>query len=230
MTTTRTRYELTDGIATITMDDGKVNAVAPDMSAELLAHFDRAEADEAKVVVLAGREQTLSAGFDLRVEPAGWPAMMAAGARLSARMLSFPRPVVVACPGNAIAMGAFLLLSADYRVGAAGDGRIGLNEVAIGLTLPWFAIEIARHRLARPDFDRCTVTGVLLDPVGARAASFLDEVVPAEDLAPAALAAAQQLATVNAVAHAATKLRVRREVLAGLEDGIARLEGDGREW
>jgi enoyl-CoA hydratase len=102
--------------------------------------------------------------------------------------------------------------------------------VAIGLTLPWFAIEIARHRLPRPVFDRCTVTGVLLGPDEARAAGFLDEVVPAEELEAAALTAAQQLATINAVAHAATKLRVRREVLAGIEDGIARLEGDGREW
>jgi enoyl-CoA hydratase len=228
--TTPTRYELTEGIATITMDDGKVNAVSPAMSAELLALFDRAEADEAKAVVLAGRERMLSAGFDLRVEPAGWPAMMAAGARLSARMLSFPRPVVIACPGNAIAMGAFLLLSADHRVGAEGDGRIGLNEVAIGLTLPWFAVAIARHRLPRPAFDRCTVTGVLLDPREARAAGFLDEVVPAADLDGAALAAAHRLATLDAAAHAATKLRIRREVLAGIEDGIARLEGDGREW
>ncbi len=230
MTTTRTRYELTDGIATITMDDGKVNAMAPEMSAELLEHLDRAEAEEAKVVVLAGRERTLSAGFDLRVEPAGWPAMMATGARLSARMLSFPRPVVVACPGNAIAMGAFLLLSADHRVGAAGDGRIGLNEVAIGLTLPWFAIEIARHRLPRPAFDRCTVTGVLLDPQEACAVGFLDEVVGADQLQEAALTAARQLAAIDPAAHAATKLRIRREVLAGLDDGIARLEGDGREW
>ena len=228
--TTRTRYELTDGIATITMDDGKVNAVSPDMSTELLGHLDRAEAEEAKVVVLTGRERTLSAGFDLKVEPAGWPAMMAVGARLSARMLSFPRPVVVACPGNAIAMGAFLLLSADYRIGADGEGRIGLNEVAIGLTLPWFAIEIARHRLPRPAFDRCTVTGVLLDPQEACAVGFLDEVVSADQLQDATLTAARQLATINAAAHAATKLRIRREVLAGIEDGIARLEGDGREW
>jgi enoyl-CoA hydratase len=228
--TTRTRYELIDGIATITMDDGKVNAVSPDMSSELLGHFDRAEAEEASAVVLTGRERTLSAGFDLKVEPAGWPAMMAAGARLSARMLSFPRPVVVACPGNAIAMGAFLLLSADHRIGADGDGRIGLNEVAIGLTLPWFAIEIARHRLPRPAFDRCTVTGVLLGPQEACAVGFLDEVVGADQLHEAALTAARRLATIDAAAHAATKLRIRREVLAGIEDGIARLEGDGREW
>ena len=156
--------------------------------------------------------------------------MMASGARLSARMLSFPRPVVIACPGNAIAMGGFLLLSADYRVGAAGDGRIGLNEVAIGLTIPWFAIEIARHRLTRPAFDRCTVTGRVARARRGARGGVLDEVVPADELDGTALAAAQQLATINAVAHAATKLRVRREVLAGLEDGIARLEGDGREW
>jgi enoyl-CoA hydratase len=230
MTTTRTRYELTDGIATITMDDGKVNAMSPDMSAELLGHFDRAETEDARVVVLTGRAQTLSAGFDLKVEPAGWPAMMASGARLAARMLSFPRPVVVACPGNAIAMGAFLLLAADHRIGADGDGRIGLNEVAIGLTLPWFAIEIARHRLPRPAFDRCTVTGVLLDPHEALAVGFLDEVVGADQLQEATLTAARQLAAIDPTAHAATKLRIRREVLAGLDDGIARLEGDGREW
>jgi enoyl-CoA hydratase len=228
--TTRTRYDLTDGIATITMDDGKVNALSLDMLTEILALFDRAEAEEAKVVVLTGRERTLSAGFDLRTAPEGWGPMMAVGARLSARMLSFPRPVVIACPGNAIAMGAFLLLCADHRVGAAGDGKIGLNEVAIGLTLPWFAIEIARHRLSRPAFDRCTVTGVLLGPEEARAVDFLDEVVDAQELQAAALAAAHQLATIDPAAHAATKLRIRREVLAGLEDGIARLEGDGREW
>jgi enoyl-CoA hydratase len=145
-------------------------------------------------------------------------------------MLASPRPVVVACTGNAIAMGAFLLLSADHRAGAAGDGRIGLNEVAIGLTLPWFGIEIARHRLTRPAFDRCTVTGVLLGPEEACAAGFLDEVVPAEELQATALAAARRLAALDPAAHAATKLRVRRELLTGIEDGIARLEGDGREW
>jgi enoyl-CoA hydratase len=211
------------------MDDGMDNALAPDMLAEISAQLDRAETDKAKVVVLTGRAQTLSAGFDLKVEPAGWPAMLAAGARLSARMLSFPRPVVVACPGNAIAMGGFLLLSADHRIGVDGNGRIGLNEVAIGLTLPWFAIEIARHRLPRPAFDRCTVTGALLDPHEARAAGFLDEVVDAGQLQEAALTAARQLATIDPAAHAATKLRIRREVLTGIDDGIARLEGDGRE-
>lgn len=218
----RSTYELADGIATITMDDGKVNALSEAMLRELAAHFDQAERDEA-VAVLTGRTGTLSAGFDLRTEPEGWPAMLTAGAELAERMLSFPRPVVVACNGNAIAMGGFLLLSADYRLGVAGEYKIGLNEVAIGLTLPWFAIALTRHRLSRPYADRCAVTGVILGPEEARTAGFFDQLVAPDELAGAAREAAAQLAGVNMVAHAATKLRMREQVLAGVRDGIERL-------
>lgn len=221
-------YELSDGIATITMDDGKVNALSTAMLSELAGHFDQAERDEA-VVILTGRATTLSAGFDLRCEPDGWPEMLTHGARIAERMLGFPRPVVVACNGNAIAMGAFLLLSGDHRIGVAGEGRIGLNEVAIGLTLPWFAIALARHRLTRPAYDRCAVTGVLLGPEDALAAGFFDElVVTGEDLSAAARAKAGELAGVNMEAHAATKLRVREEALEGVRDGIDRIANPER--
>jgi enoyl-CoA hydratase len=221
-------YELADGIATITMDDGKVNALSTEMIGQVSAHFDQAERDQA-IVVLSGRERTLSAGFDLRTEPEGWPEMLAAGAGLAERMLSFPRPVVVACNGNAIAMGGFLLLSADQRIGAGGEFRIGLNEVAIGLTLPWFGIAIAQHRLTRPYYDRCTVTGVTLSPDEALAAGFLDQLVAPEDVAATARALATQLAGINMDAHAATKLRIRREALAGIRDGIERITSGAAE-
>jgi enoyl-CoA hydratase len=228
--TTRTTYDLADGIATITMDDGKANALSLDMITEVSAQLDRAESPDVNVVVLTGRERTFSAGFDLKTPGEGWPAMMAAGAGLSVRMLSFPKPIVIACNGNAIAMGGFLLLSADYRVGTAEEGRIGLNEVAIGLTIPWFGIEIARHRLTRSYFDRCTITGVLLGAEEARSAGFLDDVVPVDEVQTVARTAALALGGVAPEAHAATKLRVRREVIAGIRDGIDRLNGDGREW
>jgi len=224
-----TTYRLDDGIATITMDDGRVNALSSAMLSEVSAAFDRAEADEA-VVVLTGRERTFSAGFDLRCEADGWPAMLAAGARLAERMLAFPQPVVVACNGNAIAMGGFLVLSADHRVGTQGEFRVGLNEVAIGLTVPWFGIAIARHRLSRPAYDRCLITGALLGPQEAVDAGFLDEVVPAEQLQARALEVARTLAGVNRTAHAATKLRVREAAIAGVRDGIDRITGSGREW
>jgi enoyl-CoA hydratase len=221
-------YALDDGIATITMDDGKVNALSADMLGQLLGALDQAERDES-LVVLTGRESTFSGGFDLRCPPEGWPEMVASGARLAERILSFPRPVVAACNGNAIAMAAFVLLSCDYRVGVAGEYRIGLNEVAIGITVPWFGIEVARHRLIRPYFDRCTITGAMLGPEEALNAGFLDDLVERDDLTAAARRAAVALAGVNLDAHAATKLRVREQVLAGVRDGIARIS-DGREW
>src|SRR4051794_39742403 len=112
-----TTYALDDGIATITLDDGKVNALSPAMSNAVMADLDRAEADGA-IVVLTGRATTFSAGFDLRVPGEQWPEMLIAGATLAKRLLGFPRPTIIAGNGNAIAMGAFLLLSVDLRINA----------------------------------------------------------------------------------------------------------------
>ncbi len=149
-------YELNDSIATITLDDGRVNVLSPRMLSDINGALDRAEADDA-IVVLAGRPGVFSAGFDLKILRAGGDealAMLRAGFELAARVLSFPKPVVVACSGHAIAMGVFLLLSGDYRVGAAGPYKITANEVAIGLTMPRTAVEICRQRLALAHFNQ----------------------------------------------------------------------------
>ncbi len=222
-------YSLDDGVASIVLDDGKVNALSPAMLGEIAAALDKAENDDA-IVLLTGRGQVLSAGFDLKSLPEHPQEMLRAGGRLTERLLSFPSPVIAACNGNAIAMAAFILLSCDLRIGVAGDFRIGLNEVAIGLTVPWFGIAAARHRLARPYFDRCTVTGTLLDPEEAVRAGFLDRLVAAEELMPAALEAAAELKKLNRDAHRATKLRIREQALAGVRDGIERIESSDREW
>ncbi len=227
MSDARTTYALDDGIATITIDDGKVNALSESTLGEIAAQFDRAESEEAQVVILTGREQTLSAGFDLRTEPEGWPPMLVAGAELAEQLLSFPRPVVIACNGNALAMAGFLLLSADVRIGVAGEHKIGLNEVRINLTVPWFGIEIARHRLSAPYFDRCLSTGAILDPEEARLAGFLDRVVEADVLEDVAREVATDLKDVKSEAHRATKLRIRKAPLDGIRDGIDRLQSNG---
>src|SRR5262245_42615458 len=131
-------YRLDGRVATITMDDGKVNVLSPGMLAELNGALDRAVEDRA-VVLLTGGGRVFSAGFDLKVLGAGGQealAMIRAGFELAARVLSFPQPVVIACGGHAMAMGVFLLLSGDYRVGAAGSYKITANEVAIGIPVP----------------------------------------------------------------------------------------------
>ncbi len=219
----RTTYELRDGVATIGMDDGKVNVMSTAMLRDLDAALTRAEADRA-VVLLVGRQGMFSAGFDLKVFMSGTAedinTMLRAGAELAGRVLGFPFPVVTACTGHAYPMGAFLMLSADVRFGAEGPYRIGMNEVAIGLTLPRFAIEIARHRLTAAAFNRLVVTGEMVAPAEAAAAGFLDHVVPEPELHGFARAAAVSLAKLNMRSHAATKLRVRERVLADLRAAI----------
>jgi enoyl-CoA hydratase len=215
-------YQIDDTIATITMDDGKVNVLSLPMLAEVNRALDQAAADQA-VVVLTGRQGVFSAGFDLGVLTAGGtdaPNMLRAGFELAARMLSFPTPVVVSCSGHALAMGAFILLSGDYRVGAAGAFKIGANEVAIGLTMPSSAIEISRQRLTPAHFNRAVINAEIYTPEDAVAAGFLDRVVPASDLQDVARTTGASLATLNPEAHTLTKLRTRTGTLNALRAAI----------
>ncbi len=205
-------YESDGTTARITLDDGKVNALSLAMTRELNGALDRAAAERA-VVLLAGREGVFSAGFDLAALGEGGHGameMVRAGFELAERLLSFPRPVVMACTGHAVAMGVFLLLSGDYRIGAAGPYRFTANEVAIGLTMPRAAVEILRQRLAPAHFNRAAVLADVYTPDTALDAGFLDRVVDPADLHGTAQDAAAQLAKLDPAAHAATKLRVRQ--------------------
>jgi enoyl-CoA hydratase len=219
---TRVTYELRDAIATITMDDGKVNALSIDMLSEISDALDRARADRA-VVVLTGRTGVFSAGFDMRVLGAADAAafeMLRVGFRLSERILSFPAPVVMACTGHALAMGAFLLLSADYRLGVSGAHKIGANEVAIGLTMPFFGVEICRQRLTPSHFHRAVINAEIFSPEDAVAAGFFDRIVPAADLADIGRSVAAGLAKLDIDVHTATKLRARDQTLKAIHAAI----------
>jgi enoyl-CoA hydratase len=216
-------YALDGRIATITMDDGKVNAFSIAMLQAVHSAFDQAERDGA-IVVLTGRERYFSAGFDLKVFTSGDVAqvveMLRLGATLAERILCFPTPVLVACSGHAVAAGAFLPLAADLRIGVEGPFQLGLNEVKIGLTVPWFAIELARQRLHPAHFDRAVVNAAMYNPHDAIVAGFLDRIVPAEELRAVALQAAGELEGLNPAAHAATKLRARAGALKALRTAI----------
>ncbi|WP_165664191.1 crotonase/enoyl-CoA hydratase family protein [Metapseudomonas otitidis] len=215
-------YQLEDGIATLTLSNGKVNAISPDVIAAFNAALDRAEQDRA-IVILTGQPGILSGGYDLKVMTSGPQNavnLVAAGSTLARRMLAHPYPIIVACPGHAVAKGAFLLLSADYRIGVEGPFNIGLNEVQIGMTMHHVGIELARDRLRKSAFHRSVINGEMFDPQGALDAGFLDKVVPAETLLPTALAAAQQLKKINMTAHRNTKLKVRKALLETLDQAI----------
>jgi enoyl-CoA hydratase len=223
-------HSLDGPVATITLDDGKVNVLSPAMQAAVHDALDRAEAD-GSVVVLAGREGIFSAGFDLGILGGAGEdgtAMVLGGFELAARLLAFPTPVVIACTGHAVAMGAFLLLSGDYRVGAAGPYTLRANEVAIGMTVPHVAVEVLRQRLTPAAFVRAATLAEPFAPdAAAVAAGFLDRVVDPRDVLLMAQDAAAALATLDLAAHAATKQRVREPALAAVRSAIER---DRVEW
>ncbi|HJV53713.1 MAG TPA: crotonase/enoyl-CoA hydratase family protein [Noviherbaspirillum sp.] len=215
-------YQLADGIATLTLNNGKVNAISPDVIAALNQALDRAEEDKA-VVILTGQPGVLSGGYDLKVMmsgPQNAVALVTAGSTLARRMLAHPYPIIVACSGHAVAKGAFLLLSVDYRIGVEGPFTIGLNEVQIGMTMHHVGIELARDRLTKPAFQRSVINAEMFSPQDAVGAGFLDKVVAPEQLMETALAAAQQLKKINLGAHAKTKLKARDAFLKTLDRAI----------
>lgn len=220
----------TDGARWITMNDGKVNAMSPDMLRALHADLERAAQDQSPLVI-TGHGEIFSAGFDLPTLRGGGRdavAMLEAGARLVVRLLSFPAPLVAVVNGHAMAMGAFTALGADVRIGVAdAPARIAANEVAIGLTMPRFATALLRHRLTPAAFDLAAVAALPFSGAQAVAAGWFNELAPRDKLAGLAGERIAQLAALPREAHAATKLRVRAQVLAELEAGI---EADRADW
>lgn len=224
------KYSLDASVATITMDDGKANSLSPNMLAALNAALDRAAADRA-IVVLTGREGRFCAGFDLNVLRAGGATahgMLIGGFKLCERLLSFPLPTIAACNGHAIAAGSFVLLSCDVRIGAEGAFKLGANEVAIGLNMPYTAIEVMRQRLNPRFFSRLALTSEILAPDDAVLAGFLDQVVPAAQVVVDAQELAQSFAKLDLKAHTETKRRIRGDVLAAVRAGIEKDDADLR--
>jgi enoyl-CoA hydratase len=222
-------YAFADGVATLTMDDGKANAMNPAMQMALNAALDRAEADKA-IVVLTGRPGVFSGGFDLSVFKAGNPQvtfqMLTGGAQLAQRLLSYPHPVVAACSGHAMAMGLFLLQCADVRIGLNAGATFQANEVLIGMTLPYFALEALRERVATPHLH-LVGTGLAYSGADAVQAGLLDEAVAPESLAAAVQAQVERLKKAHPASFTATKQRLRASVMGALPQAI---ESDKADW
>jgi len=218
------KYELNEAVATIMLDDGKVNVLGPDMQSAISEALDRAEKDSAKAVVIAGNQRVFSGGFDLSVFQSGDAkaalGMLAGGFELSVRCLTFPGPVIMAATGPAIAMGSFLLLSGDHRIGQPKT-RCQAIEVAIGMTIPIAAIEIMRARLTPAALHRGASMAATFAGDEAVAGGWLDELVEAgQVLERAQQVAAEAATTLHLGAHLATKLKARDSALKAIRAGI----------
>lgn len=216
------KYELQEGIARITMDDGKVNAMSIELMTAIHNALDQAEKDNA-IVVLKGREGVFSAGFDLKQitsNPETSYRQVTMGAELCVRILSFPKPVITVCTGHAYPMGAFLMMSADYRFGVEGPFNIGMNEVMIGMIIPKFALELAASRLTPAHFARTTLTGELFLPVEAVKAGFLDTVVSVDKVEAAVDEKVRGLTKMDFDAYRGTKAKSRAKLIAAMKAAI----------
>jgi len=215
-------FEIREGIAVIKMDDGKVNALGHEMFDALEKALDQAE-EAGCPVVLTGREGRFSAGFDLKTMMSGRDAavkLVTKGAEFYARLYTFPRPLVAACSGHALAGGALLLLAADERIGIDGPFKVGLNEVQIGIPLPHFGRELARERLHPQHLTRAAMGAHIYTPVEAIDAGFLDQVLAEEDLIETALRKAKHYGAFSSEAYAKTKAGLREATAQLIRDSI----------
>lgn len=210
-------YQNENGIAHISLDDGKVNALGSAAMAHANGELDRALNEDAAAVIISGRTGIFSAGFDLKELQSGDAArerLRLALIDLVLRIFTFDRPVVVACTGHALAAGAALLLAADRRVGLDGPFKLGFNEASLGVSISPVTVELARYRMPMPWFESL-ITGDTFPPLEAQRAGLLDEVVSeGAHLGEAARAVAEQLARTPRP----TFLEMRRLVRAPITD------------
>ena len=212
-------------VSIIQMDDGKVNVFSPDMIQNFNDILDQVPTDKGAMLI-AGREGMFSAGFDLKVmmsSPENAAAMVKSGFELLMRVFTFPRPVVAACSGHAIALGAFLLCSCDHRIGCKGDFKIGANELRNNMIVPTPILELAKFRLIKSHKQRALLNAEMYSIEDAVAPGYLDEVADQDKLLDLAMAKAKDLATLAHPQYLQTKKLDQEDVAAKIYSGIETL-------
>jgi enoyl-CoA hydratase len=217
------KYELLEtGIAKISLDNGKANAVSFELAQEFMANLDRAKT-ESKAVLISGHVGIFSAGFDLKVMASGPEAaqkMVAAGMLLLEKIYSHPQPVVVACEGHAIGMGVFLLLAADYRIGASGEFVLKLPETAINMPFNPTLRILAKTHIDSLHHTRAIIQSQGYSPIQAAAIGMLDEAVDAGQVQEKALAKLTELCELPSERYAENKLFIRAEEIQAIHDSL----------
>lgn len=217
-----TEFVIQDSVAVLSMDDGKANVVSHDLIDAMDAALDEAEAG-AQAFVLAGRPGVFSGGFDLKEiqkGPAESAALVGRGAKLLLRLFRHPQPVVAAATGHGIAAGGFLLLASDTRFGAEGAFKYGLNETAIGMSLPVFGIQLASARLAQKYLTAAVTQATIYESSEACEVGFLDRLVAPEELVATAIAEAARLGEFETRAYSDNKVNWRAPYIAAIEASL----------
>lgn len=215
-------YGVRDNVGEVTLDDGKVNAMSLPFFEGLNAALDRAEEERPGAVVITGRAGVFSAGLNLKLLPTLPPdelrRTMISFGRTMLRVFTFPIPTVAAVSGHAIAGGAMLMFACDLRHVADGPFRIHLNEVAIGLPLPSWAIALAHSAVPKRWHTEAILHARLYAPADAFERGIVDVVTPPHRLLESARTAAAALAPLDQTAYAISKKRHRAMEVAFVTD------------
>ncbi len=207
---------ISDGIAVLTMQHGKVNALDTEFCEAIAARFRALAASDVKAVVLTGQGRAFSAGVDLVRLSRGGAAyvreFLPALHRFYDAVFFHPKPVVAAVNGHAIAGGCVLACCADRRIMARAAGRIGVTELLVGVPFPALAFEIVRLAVPPRYLAEVTYTGATYEPDTALERGFIDEIAEPAELLTDALAVAQELAALSPAAFAQNKMQIRQPV------------------
>ena len=207
-----------DGIAVLQLNHGKASALDLELLEETRRQLATIAASDARAVVITGTGSIFSAGVDLfRLVEQGapyverfFPAMVDAFHDL----FLFPRPVVAAINGHALAGGAIINAAADYRVMAAGNGRIGLPELLVGVPFPALALEVVRFGIPAQHVQELVYTGRALTPDEALRRGIIDEIADASSLLDRAVAVAMDLGSRPREAFRMAKRQLREPFVA----------------
>jgi len=217
------KYELLDdGVAKISLDNGKANAISLEVATDLISALDKAK-EEAKAVLICGNPGIFSAGFDLKVIAQGMDAaqaMLNQGMLMTEKIYSHPQPVITACEGHAVGMGVFIMLAADYRVGAAGEFAIRLPETAIGMPFTTILKVIAKTHISPTHHARAIVQSRPYSPEQAAEIGMLDEVVEPDKVIDQAMLRAKELIELPADQYATNKLYMRGDDLGVIRQSL----------
>tara|TARA_B110000495_G_C22923442_1_gene539569 strand:- start:313 stop:1002 length:690 start_codon:yes stop_codon:yes gene_type:complete len=210
-------------VSIITLNDGKANVFSPEMSKTISSLLDEVPDDKGSLVI-TGRPGIFSAGFDLKIISSGdasaVSSMIKTGFTLLARVYNFPRPVIAACSGHGVALGAFLLCCADYRIGAKGQFIVQANETRNNMSIPTPILEISKTRILKTHWYRAILNAEAYPIEKAIEPGYLDEVVEAESLMTRAMEVANDLATLGHPHYKITKDLDQKDTLKRIHDAI----------